>query len=286
MRPPRVALAGAIATLLAGSAQGAAQSLDAAGLAPPPASAVLGALERPTGFASPRQDAATPLRPMLLSLVLPGAGQHVLGRNRKWVFLALEAVGWSLWAERRAAGADYRSRYRDFAWDEARLGGGPRVDGSFPYYETMAHWPRSGAFDRDGAAPGVQPELDATTYNGWIWTLAAGLHLPGGSGGEGEPGYASALAYYEARAYGDPYLWDWGSDPAARTELTRLISESDRRFRHANNVVGAILANHLVAAIDAFLTARGLAAPAELLVRPAGVHATGWSAVLTLPAPR
>lgn len=237
----------------------------------------------------PRQsmEGVQDVRPMLLSLGLPGAGQHVLGQRRKWVYVALEALGWSLWVERRMAAADYRDRYRDFAWDEARLRSDVRVDGSFAYYETMSHWPRSGAFDSDATVGGVQPELDPSTYNGWMWQLATGLFLGGGPADENDPAYASALAYYRSRAYGEGFLWDWGSEDAGREQLSHLISESDRRFSHATNVLGAILANHVVSSIDAYLAARGRASPAELRVSPhPGLGGHAWSAVVRVPWPR
>ena len=62
---------------------------------------------------SPRQSSEAGLAPAALSLVVPGAGQHVLGQRRKWAYLALEVAGWAFFVERRSAGSDYRNRYRE-----------------------------------------------------------------------------------------------------------------------------------------------------------------------------
>ena len=63
------------------------------------------------------QAAATskPAIATLLSLGLPGAGQHVLGQKRKWAYLAAEVLGWALYFERRGAGSEYRDRYASCA---------------------------------------------------------------------------------------------------------------------------------------------------------------------------
>jgi hypothetical protein len=229
---------------------------------------------------APPQDAPrVSIVPSLASFVLPGAGQHLLGQRRKWAYLALEAVGWAFWVERRAAGADWRDRYRDHAWETGRIQSGSRLDGGFPYYETMSHWQRSGAFDTDGSTSGVQPESDVSTYNGQIWLRAMGIHLPGGATDESDPAYQRAIAYYDARAYGTPFLWDWGASDAERAELGRLISESDRRYQHATNVLGAMLAARLASAVDAYLGARGVATGTNFSVTPElGPRGTVWSA--------
>lgn len=216
----------------------------------------------------------SPVTPTLLSLALPGAGQHVLGQNRKWVYLALELAGWALWAERRAAARDYRDRYRNYAWETARLQSGSRVDGDFDYYERMTKWSRSGAFDADPSSSGVQPELDPGTYNGSIWSLAAQIHLPPGpTPPPADPAYQDALAYYQQRAYASDLLWDWTGAPGGQQELARLIEESDSRFGQATTVLGAVIANHMFSAADAYLSARGRAGAARLRVVPAG----GWA---------
>lgn len=220
--------------------------------------------------------------------MLPGAGQHLLGRDRKWVYLAVEALGWGLWVDRRARGGDFREQYRDFAWNEARIQSTLRVDGDFDYYETLGKWLRSGSFDVDAEAPGLQPEGDASTFNGSIWSLARRIYLSGGPDSPpGDPRYQRALDYYRDRAYATELLWDWTGTGEARDTYASLIEQSDRRFRQATNVLGAIIANHVVSAVDAFVTARGPVVPAELRVVPSlAARGTRWTTTLRWLTPR
>lgn len=215
----------------------------------------------------------------LLSAVLPGAGQHMLGQDRKWAYLALETVGWVLYADRRSAGGDLRRRYRDFAWTEARAQQGARVDGDFGYYETLTNWDRSGAYDRDPVAAGLQPENDPAAFNGSIWSRAVLIFPPDPGASLGDPSYDNALEYYRQRAYGTEFLWDW-TDTGTQTEYGGLIEESDDRFRQATNVLGVVIANHVVSAVDAFLSARGLPVATETRVAPFLGSGGGWTASL------
>jgi hypothetical protein len=222
----------------------------------------------------------SPGRAAALSVLIPGAGQHVLDQRRKWGYLALEALGWILYADRRGAGAELRRAYRDFAWSEARLQSGARVDGDWQYYETLTHWARSGHYDADPTTGGVQPESDPATYNGSIWALATQLFLPGGPGTPtDDPSYQRALAYYAQRGYNTAFLWDWTGRGGAQSAYVDLISATDRRYRQATNVLGALIANHALAAADAYLSARGLPTPAETRVVRRGTEmGTHWYA--------
>ena len=234
----------------------------------------------------PRRSEASPL-PAALSLVVPGAGQHVLGQRRKWAYLALEIAGWAFFVERRGAGSDFRDRYRDFAWQNARAPGSARVDGDFEYYETLTHWARSGSFDGDALTSGLQPELDTSTYNGSVWSLAARLFLPTGTTvPPSDPAYQSALAYYGQEAYGSEMLWDWSGAPGAQSEFSGLVEASDGRFRQATTVLGVVLANHLLSAGDAFVSSRGEPGAARIRVATSAVRGSQWDVVLMIRAPR
>jgi hypothetical protein len=222
-----------------------------------------------------------------LSLVLPGGGQHVLGQTRKWVYFALEVGAWALYVERRRAGGDYRDRYRDFAWTQARVQSAPRVDGDFEYYERLSQWTRSGAFDRDAVAGGVQPELDATAFNGSVWSLAAAIYLSGNTGApDTDPAYPSALDYYARRAYSTEMLWDWSGVPGAQSEFSGLVDASDRRFRQATSLLGVVIANHLLSGVDAFVSSRGAPAGTAIRFVPGREHGSTWDLVLSIPTPR
>jgi hypothetical protein len=214
------------------------------------------------------------------SLVLPGWGQRALGQRRSLAYAAAEAVAWGFWIERRGKGADLREAYRDLAWTAARLRIGSRADGPWPYYEALSKWTRSGAFDRDPSAPGVQPEEDPATFNGSAWALARQLHFRGGKPVPGDPTWEAALTWYRTHAYGEAFLWDWTGRREELAEYQRLIHDSDDRFRQATAALGVVLANHLLAGTDAFVSAR-LSGRAQLRVGPAA-SALGGQVSLTL----
>jgi hypothetical protein len=160
-----------------------------------------------------------------------------------------------------------------------------RIDGDFAYYERLVHWTRSGAFDRDPGADGVQPELDGATFNGSVWSLAMRIH--GATGvPETDPAYGDALAYYGAHAYPTELLWDWSGTPGAQSEYEKLLDTSDSRFRQATTVLGVIIANHVLSAADAYLTARGRASAPRVRVVPDASIGSGWRVLLSVPAPR
>jgi hypothetical protein len=220
-------------------------------------------------------------------LVLPGGGQHLLGQNRKWAYAALEAAGWVFFVERRHAGGDYRDRYRDFAWENGRIQSDGRVDGDFEYYERLAHWTRSGEFDRDASSPGLQPEQDETSFNGSVWALATRIFLGGATNvPESDPAYQSALAYYGEEAYATGLLWDWTGMPAAQAHYAALLDESDSRFRQATTILGLVIANHVLSAADAYLSARSRSAAVRLRLEPDLSAGFGTRVVLTLVPPR
>lgn len=197
---------------------------------------------------------------MLLSAVVPGAGQFAQGRGRWIAYVAVELTGLFLVIDRRREGGRLRSRYRDLAWTAAREGltEAPRADGDFDYYEDLSHWERSGAFDQDPQAPGIQPETDPGTFNGSIWGLARDLFFsPDDPAPEpGDRTYERALEYYESRAYSSRFLWDWTGDPGSWARYGETIEESDDRFRQATLFTGVVVANHLLSAVDAFVSAR------------------------------
>lgn len=191
------------------------------------------------------------------SLIVPGWGQQSLGQRRSLVYAMAEATLWAVWAERRHKGNTLRTAYRDLAWREGRVQSGSRADPSWAYYEALSKWMRSGAFDRDPQVAGVQPELDERTFNGSAWSLAVDIHFPRGVEPDpADPAYAAALAWYSTHAYGEAFLWDWSGKEGELEEYKDLIHRSDRRFSQATAALGAVLANHVLSATDAFVSAR------------------------------
>jgi hypothetical protein len=225
----------------------------------------------------------TPQGAAARSMVLPGWGQLELGQRRGWAYALAEVALWVVWADRRAAGRHVRDEYRDFAWETGRIQTGPRVDGPFAYYETLSKWVRSGAFDADAGADGIQPEEDSTTFNGSIWARATGLYLPSGTPPDPlDASYQQALDYYRARAYGTEFLWDWSGRDEDRRSLGTLIRRSDDRFRQATTAFGAVLANHVLSGVDAFVSARLRYSSTIRLTPTAGRPDRGWTLSLRL----
>lgn len=181
------------------------------------------------------------------SAILPGAGQFYLKAERWVPFTAAEVWAWVKYLQNRRESRRLESQYRDMAWEVARrFTTSTRKDSVFTYYEAMGEWKESGQFDLDPLTPGLQPEVDVTTFNGAQWRRAQGLFS--------DP--AKALAYYRENAIPDPYLWSWGNFRLEQEEFRGTIGRSDAAFRAGTRMVGVILANHIVSAVDAFLLAR------------------------------
>jgi len=196
-------------------------------------------------------------RAFFYSLLLPGAGQKSLGQKRALAYIALEAFAWVEFSRARSDGGDLRDQYRTLGWDVARTFDGSRVDGDFAFYEALTKFARSGAFDADPNTSGLQPESDPSTFNGNLWSLATDIFfVPGTTPGPGDPRFERALDFYRERGYGEQFLWNWTGNEADRARFKDLIRESDSRFHRSSVMGGVLLANHLVSAIDGFLSAR------------------------------
>ncbi len=216
--------------------------------------------------------------PALRSLLVPGWGQLATGHRRGWAYLAGEAVAWTLHVRWHSKGLDARGAFQDLAWSAASTpGGGARPDPGWAWFETVSHWTRSGAWDLS-PADGVQPESDASTYNGMIWQRARDLYLGGDpDAGPGSAGYGDALHYYEERAYGPELLWDWNGREGDLERYRSLIDESDSRLRRATHALGAVLANHVLSGVDAFVSARSGAEVHSRIAPVATGAGTAWT---------
>lgn len=255
------------------------------------------AVDREAGRAAAVPAAAVPGpgRAFLLSAAVPGAGQRELGLERWVPYLAFEAWHWLRYVDSRADGRELEARYRDLAWTVARLAGaGARRDGGFEYYEALAKFAESGAFDADPLRSGVQPERSETTYNGSIWALARALYFPADVDTlpEAAPEYRLALDYYLRHAITAEFTWSWRGAESAHARYRGLMRASDEAFRSAARALGLILANHVVSAVDALVSARlrgrrNAASPVNLesatTVRGGRI---AWSAAVRIAWPR
>lgn len=197
------------------------------------------------------------LRP-IASLVVPGSGQLLGGRDRGVVYLAAE-----VWFAVRALalarqGRVERDRFQTLAFDVARKPfTATRMDGPFEYYETMSHYTESGAYNLAGNA-GFAPETDTLTFNGAMWLLARRTYFEHADSipPTSSPAYQAALSFYRRRAFGDAFRWSWKDARLEMDVFRHAIRDSDQGFREATNYLGAILVNHLASAVDAFITSR------------------------------
>ena len=192
------------------------------------------------------------------SLLLPGLGQAVLRQDRFVAYLAVEAWALLEFANQRTEAGRQQNRYRDLARDVARSLVGPRAPvGTWAYYEAMEHYVESGVFDR---LPGgdVDPELDVDTHNGAMWLLARQTYWadPAISPPASSVEYRSAYNFYLDRAIRSEYRWSWRNAQLQQDVYVRTIRRSNTAFREARQVLGFVIANHLLSSVDAFVTLR------------------------------
>lgn len=224
-----------------------------------PAAAQASAVESRLWLRVPQNAApAAPGAAFLASALAPGAGQYLLGADRWVPYGVLEVWAWITYMERRGDARALTRRYRDLAWSVARrVSIGERRDSVFDYYETMSKFAASGSWDADPRRDGVQPELDPGTFNGDLWLLARSLFFPGGAAyPEGSPQYLQAMRYYLRYAIPPSFAWAWGDSDLAQEVFGELIRSSDAASRAATQLLGVIVANHVVSAIDALVLAR------------------------------
>lgn len=195
----------------------------------------------------------------LASAVVPGAGQARLGQDRFVAYAAMEGYLWIRYLTDARAGGAARRRYRDLALRVSRSQfPGPKPVGDFEYYERMEDWVASGAFDLDPGTDGVQPESDTTTYNGALWLLARRTYwaAPNAPPPPGSAPESAAMAFYLRSAVRPEFAWSWRGAPLQHDEYRGRIRASNEAFRRAAHDIGAVLANHLLSTVDAYVSMR------------------------------
>lgn len=201
---------------------------------------------------------ARPWLPPLASLVVPGAGQLLLGQERGMVYLAVEAFTLGAYIRGSALARQEGELFRDIAFEVARRDFGPAVrDTAFEYFETMAHYAESGAYDLD-PGPALAPETDPATYNGAQWLLARRTFWPDPDvpPDPASPEHIRAIQFYQARAVGPNFQWSWRDAPLEQATFRQSIARSDDANRGARNYLGLLLANHVVSFADALVSSR------------------------------
>lgn len=193
-----------------------------------------------------------------MSAVVPGTGQLASGAPRGLAYLVAEAGLLAGHFLSIGAGRAARDRYRTIAFEVARKPFQPlSVDTAFSYYEAMGKYIRSGPFDTD-PGPEFVPPSDPNTYNGRMWDLARRTFFadPSSPPPTDSPEYANALAFYRRRAVGPGFEWSWSGAAEAMEIYREELEHSDDVFQRATVLAGVVVANHLVSAIDAIISAR------------------------------
>jgi len=192
------------------------------------------------------------------SAVIPGSGQLMTGRDRGILYVAAEAFlmlrFWSLRSEARGQ----RDSFMDLAFSVARAPFRPAIrDTVFEYFEAMEIYVESGPFNTN-SGPELVPPTDESTFNGRIWRLARETFLqdPDGVPNTSSEEYRRAVDFYSARAIGANFQWSWRDAGLERDLFSQSIRRSDAAFSTSTQYLGLILVNHLVSAIDGFISER------------------------------
>jgi hypothetical protein len=194
----------------------------------------------------------------LASLLLPGTGQALAGQDRAAVYGAVELYVLSRYIQLQHDANVNAELYHQLAFAVAQRGfASVRRDTIFEYYETMEKFTSSGRFNT-GAGPALNPETDPTTYNGSVWLLARRTYWadPDVPPPPNSPQYLAALSFYVQHAVGPAYQWTWQSASLQQQTFRDLIRTSDNGYRNAQGVLGLLLANHVVSALDALISNR------------------------------
>jgi len=169
------------------------------------------------------------------SFAVPGSGQLIQGRKRGYLFLAAEIALWGGFYMLESQGTDDRDEYETFAddhWDFAAY--------SAWYDATCVDCPSCDEYlCRPLAEYGTQEYYEDVgkyaTY--WRWWFQDGDET-----------------YINWDEYSD-------NDEAFRDTYYDMRGDSNRHLKQARYAMMAALLNHVAAAVDAFLTARGDALP-------------------------
>ena len=198
----------------------------------------------------------------LASLAVPGIGQARLHQGRAIAYLAAESFLLLQYGKDIREGHRNERDYRQIARTIARRNfAAAPPDTIWQYYEKLTEYVESGAFTMATSGPTV-PELDPTTYNGFQWLLARSqFGVPADPSERGSPQYQRALELYESRAVRQPYRWSWRNAQLEKDLYARTISRTNDAYRRATLDLSAVIANHLLSAIDAFAMVRLSPAP-------------------------
>ena len=198
----------------------------------------------------------------LASLLVPGSGQLMAHQDRGAVYLAAEIYLLSRFLQLDREATREATRFQTLAFNVARRPYMPaRPDTVFEYYEQMQRFPESGVYDAD-PGPAFAPETDSLTYNGSVWLLARRTFWqnPDSLPDPMSQAYVNAVAFYWNNAVTPGFQWSWRDHSLEHEEYRESVRRSDNAYRTAQDHIGLLLANHVLSAVDALISARLAAA--------------------------
>jgi hypothetical protein len=181
----------------------------------------------------------------LVSAIVPGGGQYILGKDRFMAYAAVELLTCLKFAKDAREKSQQETTFRDIARRVARANFSPNPpDGSWTYYEAMRDFQASGNYSLSDAA--LVPETDPTTFNGYTWVVAQNT----------TPDLSSALAQYASRAAHPDFRWSWLNAQLQFDRFKRTTENRNDAARAMTRDLTIIGFNHILSLVDAFATFR------------------------------
>jgi hypothetical protein len=192
----------------------------------------------------------------LLSALVPGAGQAVLGQDRSVVYAAVEVFLLIRRVSDARAQTLQERDYRALARQVSRAHfSATTPDGDWDYYESMERYLESGAFSLSPTE--LVPETDTTTFNGSQWRLVQRNHGVDPSAPDlSSDAYRAALADYASQAAPADFLWSWRNAQLEWDLFRRTINKRNDAAHAVGLDVTLLLANHVLSTVDAFSSYR------------------------------
>ena len=183
----------------------------------------------------PREPTKSPNRAFLSSLVVPGSGQLYAGAKRGYFFLAADIALLVGYFVTRSDAENTRDEYRDLVKAHVKCFDDPTSNSTDDPPCNFEPWDKIEDFEH------------ATLYDNWrnVYTENNGEPLP-----------RMGKWYWDDRgAFKDEDRGE-NSDSPIRTEAKRLRLESNDKFEVARTLLGGVILNHAISAVEARIFAK------------------------------
>jgi len=181
----------------------------------------------------------------IVSAIVPGGGQFILGNDRFIAYAAVEFLTWLKYAKDVHEKSTSEASFRDIARRVARANFSTVTpDGNWTYYEAMRDYLESGNYSLSDTR--LVPETDVTTFNGYTWQVARNTM----------PDSAAQLAYYQSHAAGPDFRWSWRNAQLQFDQFKRTTENRNDAARAMTRDLTIIGLNHVLSVVDAFATFR------------------------------